>query len=274
MDFGRQFWIFARGLLAGLACTGLSVTFSVPLVAQSGLPATLAPLKTHDGRVSALIDALNRTRVPENAAISPDGTYVAWTLGGRSGGDLHVTGLAPEGTAQDGAWDRVISPDTISNVTNGKPGICSGSRPVWSPDGKQLAFLSACAQQGGSWRADEQNEIFVWTLAGNSLKQVTQVVGTIDQMAWSPDGKAIAFLFVENATRSAGALAAMKPWSGVIGEDGVEIQRVYGVNVGDGTGDFLTPSNLHVYEFDWSPNSQQLAFIAANPPGENNWWVA
>ena len=36
----------------------------------------------------------------------------------------------------------------------------------------------------------------------------------------------IAFLYVEGATRPAGALAAMKPPSGVIGEDGVEIQRV------------------------------------------------
>ena len=36
----------------------------------------------------------------------------------------------------------------------------------------------------------------------------------------------MAFLYVEGATRPAGALAAMKPPSGVIGEDGIEIQRV------------------------------------------------
>ena len=37
---------------------------------------------------------------------------------------------------------------------------------------------------------------------------------------------------------------------------------------------FLTPPNLHVFEFDWSPDSKSLAYIAADPPGENNWWVA
>ncbi len=37
---------------------------------------------------------------------------------------------------------------------------------------------------------------------------------------------------------------------------------------------FATPANLHVYEFDWSPDSKSLACIAADPPGENNWWVA
>jgi dipeptidyl aminopeptidase/acylaminoacyl peptidase len=36
----------------------------------------------------------------------------------------------------------------------------------------------------------------------------------------------------------------------------------------------VTPANLHVYEFNWSPDSRSLAYIAAAPPGENNWWVA
>ena len=41
-----------------------------------------------------------------------------------------------------------------------------------------------------------------------------------------------------------------------------------------GEGAVLTPDELHVYEFDWSPDSSRLAYIAAPPPGENNWWVA
>jgi dipeptidyl aminopeptidase/acylaminoacyl peptidase len=93
-------------------------------------------------------------------------------------------------------------------------------------------------------------------------------------LTWSPDGKTIGFLFVENATRSAGALAAMKPWAGVIGEDGVEIQRVGAVGVTNGSFSQVTPAMLHVYEFSWSPDSKHLVFVAANPPGENNWWVA
>ena len=69
----------------------------------------------------------------------------------------------------------------------------------------------------------------------------------------------------------------MKPPSGVIGEDGVEIQRV-AVALADAAQPvapaFATPANLHVYEFDWAPDSKSLAYIAADPPGENNWWVA
>jgi dipeptidyl aminopeptidase/acylaminoacyl peptidase len=29
-----------------------------------------------------------------------------------------------------------------------------------------------------------------------------------------------------------------------------------------------------VYEFDWSPDSKSLAYVAADPPGEDSWWVA
>jgi dipeptidyl aminopeptidase/acylaminoacyl peptidase len=96
----------------------------------------------------------------------------------------------------------------------------------------------------------------------------------MDSLAWSPDGRTIGFLFVENATRSAGALAAMKPWAGVIGEDGVEVQRVGVVDVASGSFSQVTPATLHAYEFGWSPDSKHLVFVAANPPGENNWWVA
>jgi dipeptidyl aminopeptidase/acylaminoacyl peptidase len=87
----------------------------------------------------------------------------------------------------------------------------------------------------------------------------------------------VGFLYVEGATRPAGALAAMKPPAGVIGEDGVEIQRVAvaAVNAARPAAPALvTPPDLHVYEFDWSQDSKGLAYVAADPPGENNWWVA
>jgi dipeptidyl aminopeptidase/acylaminoacyl peptidase len=63
----------------------------------------------------------------------------------------------------------------------------------------------------------------------------------------------------------------------VIGEDGVEIQRVAVASVNaakPAAPAWATPASLHVYEFDWRPDSKGLAYVAANPPGENNWWVA
>jgi len=109
------------------------------------------------------------------------------------------------------------------------------------------------------------------------VDRLTDAKGEVGDPIFSPDGSKIGFLYVPNATRRAGALAAMKPWAGVIGEDGVEIQRVAFVEADAHkpvAPTLATPANLHVYEFDWAPDSKTMAYVAANPPGENNWWVA
>ena len=213
-----------------------------------------------DARIGALIETLGKTKTPSSAAISPDGSKVAWAVRTQEGSQIHLTDVANP----DPAKERIIG--TGSSTTS-----CGSSEPNWSPNGEWLAFVSDCTAN-----ADKpgQDQVFVWSKKTGEAKQLTHLTGEMDSLAWSPDGRAIGFLFVENATRSAGALAAMKPWSGVIGEDGVEIQRVGVVDVASGSFSQVTPATKHVYEFGWSPDSKQLVFVAANPPGENNWWVA
>jgi dipeptidyl aminopeptidase/acylaminoacyl peptidase len=243
-----------------------ALLLSLPLAAISQTPP--AKIKTDDARISSLLDDLARVRTPTSVSISPDGATAAYAFNGANGSELHLAPIAPASSTE-----RILSPDTVRNLTNTSPGACASSHPNWSPDGKQLAFLSGCSNTNGSWQSDPQDNIFVWTPATNDLKQVSHLRGAISDLQWSPDGKSIAFLFVENATRHAGALDAMKPWNGVYGEDGVEVQRVSLVYVDADLEQWLTPSNLHVYEFAWSPNSQ-IGYVAAAPPGENNWWVA
>ena len=197
--------------------------------------------------------ALPHARTPLAAAISPDSRLVAVTVGSRAAAQLTVTEFDHPGNVQN------VSP----------PGTCSNSAPVWSPDSQQLAFLSTCGAT-----APGQQQIFLYSSVSRHVRQLTHVFGDLQQLAWSPDASRLAFLFVENATRSAGALDAMKPWSGVIGEDGVEIQKVATADVVTGQTASITPSSLHVYEFGWSPDSASLTYIAANPPGENTWWIA
>ena len=240
------------------------LAFSSPLAAQT--PAN----KTEDARINSLLDDLARVRTPTSVSISPDGATLAYAFNGANGSEAHLTPIAPTNSA-----DRLLSPDTVRNLTNTTPGACASSHPTWSPDGKQLAFLSGCANTNGSWQSDPQDNIFLWTPATNELKQVSHLHGAISDLQWSPNGKSIAFLFVENATRHAGALDAMKPWNGVYGEDGVEVQRVAAVNIASTFAGWISADpKLHVYEFAWSPDSKSITYVAASPPGENNWWVA
>jgi len=214
-----------------------------------------------NAQIGALIETLGKTKTPSSAAISPDGTTVAWAVRSREGSQIHLTNVSNP----DPAKEKIVG--TGLGTSN-----CGSSEPKWSPNGERLAFVSDCTGDG---EKPGQDQVFVWSRKTGESKKLTQLVGGIDSLTWSPDGKTIGFLFVENATRSAGALAAMKPWAGVIGEDGVEVQRIYAVDVATGLGDWISPMpKLHVYEFTWAPDSGSVAYIAADTPGENNWWVA
>jgi dipeptidyl aminopeptidase/acylaminoacyl peptidase len=282
MDLLKRCSSFRLFLAAVTAVLCLHPAASAQVAPASAASAT-------DARLAWLLDSLDRVRTPTFAAISPDGNTVAWTFHIEHGSELHLTRIAPAGPSQPAAQDRVLAPDTIADATRSKPGACTASHPAWSPDGSQLAFLSNCSDSSqndsggsasgqnasnGKYQPSAQQNIFVWTLAANAMKQVSHLHGEVSSLQWSPDGKSIAFLYVENATRSAGALAAMKPWNGVIGEDNVEVQRVAAVELASSAFRFVTRENLHAYEFSWSPNSSQIVFVAAVPPGENNWWVA
>ena len=245
--------------LSTLRTALIAIALTLPALAQSGIPAPIVPI-TPDPRLAAIHAAATHTHGPAQVAISPDAKLLAWTLPDKDGLALHLTTLA-----DPAAKDRIITPTSSS--------ACTNSSPVWSPDSETLAFTSSCTTTNAT--KDPQPQIFLWSRATNQVRQLTHVTGIFHQAAFSPDGRSLAFLFIENASRSAGALAAMKPWSGVIGEDGIEVQRVYAVDVPSGLGNWISASpNLHVYEFDWSPDSLHITYIAANTPGENNWWVA
>ncbi len=185
--------------------------------------------------------------------LSPDGKRLAWVRGSGhrgQGGELHVSSSA----------SVAVTDPTVTAGAN-----CTSGSPRWSPNGETLAFVATCA--------DKQPQL--WLKTGNAPPHLlTHIKGTMTEPAWAPDGSSIAFLYVENASRAAGALAAMKPPAGVIGQEGVEVQWVAAADAKTGALTVLTPKTLHAYEFDWAPDGKHLVFVAANPPGENTWWIA
>jgi dipeptidyl aminopeptidase/acylaminoacyl peptidase len=229
--------------------------FLAPLSAHAqSAPAQPTSGQSTSAQLDQVLSSHSRARTIAQVAVSPDGKRVAWL----QAGEIRIAPL-----------DHFDQSKPVVIAGPGKS--CSASEFVWSPNSSSIAFLSDCADPG------EQSNLFLSHLDASPALRLSDLHGYADAPAFSPDGKSIAFLYVGGATRPPGSLSAETPPSGVIGEDHIEIQRVGAVSAETSqpaAPTFITPPNLHVFEFDWSPDSKSLAYIAADPPGENNWWVA
>jgi dipeptidyl aminopeptidase/acylaminoacyl peptidase len=256
-------------MISSFSCKSIRVFVAVSLLAGCAPILTGQQAQTpRRDNIQQVLDSLNPGRSLGQVAISPDGKRLAWVEGGRRGGEIRVASILGSGNSESlGKDERAIAAMSEAD--------CVESGLTWAPDSSALAFLSSCKNQGSE--SAGQTELYLSRLDGSAARRLTELKGYVEDPAFSPDGKSVAFLYVEGATRPSGALAAMKPSAGVIGEDGVEIQRVAVVGIDTRkpvAPVFATPARLHVYEFDWAPDSKSLAYVAANPPGENNWWVA
>lgn len=196
----------------------------------------------------------------EQTAISPDGKQVAWveTLVDKDG--------IPNGTSAIYVSDISLgaAPKRVSAGNGGKAYAENGI--AWSPDSKRLAFLSDALQPG-------QQQLYSIELAAGHARKLTDAKGVFNAPGWSPDGKKLAVLFIENATRAAGPLAAETPQTGVIKEAVIE-QRLTLVDVSGAKLLQISPADMYVYEYDWSPDGNRFVVTAAHGNGDDNWYIA
>jgi dipeptidyl aminopeptidase/acylaminoacyl peptidase len=209
-----------------------------------------------------VIKTLSATHRFEQAAISPDGKKVAWVedvitkRGVSTGGTvIHVAdigGKNPPKRISAGVADAIHAEGSVA----------------WSPDSKKLAFLSDAAKAG-------QLQLYAVDATGpaGSARKFTEVKGYLSTPSWSPDGKTIAVLFTENATRAAGPLVAETPETGEIKDSFFE-QRLALVDVATTKLRQISPADTYVYEYDWSPDGLRFAVTAALGNGDNNWYIA
>lgn len=156
--------------------------------------------------------------------------------------------------------------------------------PVWSPDGRKIAFSSV---------RDGSANIYVMNADGSDMKRLTRHSSGSWWPAWSPDGQQIAFasrrggnaftnqgrnpydIYVMNAdgsgvtriTNSPGVDDSFPAWSPGTRIAFVPVTRYlqsdrydYTIHVMDADGSNLTRLGEEGFPLEWSPDGSQIAF--------------
>ena len=164
-------------------------------------------------RVSALLIAIALLApvIPLRAQTAPLTGSIAFVSNRDGNEELYV--MAADGT---GAQRLTIAP-------------LADTEPVWSPDGRQLAYVTEIAAG--------QNELAVVEVASGETMLLTDLRATVSHPVWSPDGMRIAF-----AADNAGNYEVM-----VVNANGSGL-----INATNNPADDRWPT--------WSPDNTRLAF--------------
>src|SRR6266404_4361108 len=212
------------------------------------LPMTLAAQN-----MQQLTEKLGKTVLYGDVALSPDATRIAWvqSTAATTSRLTHIREIS--GNAPAKLVDIPITGDRTD------------FDPAWSPDSKMLTFFSSAGEKA-------QRQLWTVKADGSNPKKVTNLNGYAARPRWSHDGKQIAFLYVEGAG-GGGPLTAAPATTGVV-DTAIHNQRIAVLDVANGQLRQVSPENLHIYDYDWSPDDKNFVATAAPGPGDNNWWIA
>ena len=195
--------------------------------------------------------------VTANPRWSPDGKWLAFQ--GRVG-DKHGLLLArPDGS------ELTTLVEKMSGTNSPLPG--EGQDVTWSPDGKQIAFISStpderAAEASGDpmvitrylykpdagegmtrFNDNQRLHIFAVDVATKQVRQLTQGIYDEHSIDWSPDGKEI--LFASNREPN---------------QDEFFNYDIFALNVADGSIRRLTATEYNEYEPLWSPDGKHIVY--------------
>jgi dipeptidyl aminopeptidase/acylaminoacyl peptidase len=187
-------------------------------------------------------------------SISPDGKLLAWI--GPMPADASGTG--PVG---------VVIMDRRSRRARFVTGTETGPRPTevaWSADSHTIALL---------FREKGEARIETVVEASGEKREVATIHGVAHALRLSPDGRHAAVLYSTPDEQAYGPTEAAPRDTGVI-DDHVDRQHLAVIDLATGNLRVVSPADLYIYEYDWSPDGRRLVVSGATGSGNNNWWVA
>jgi len=202
---------------------------------------------------------LYRFEIPFGCAMSPDGTHVVY-------GVRRVDRKSEK--KYSNLWVAPTDGGTPRQFTYGEQ---RDTQPRWSPDGRQIAFLS-------TRRNEKQAQIYLIPWKGGEARPLTLMQGQFGILHWSPDGRKILFTFRKKDPEAIEREKdERKKKLGIVSR---HITRIHYKL--DGTG-FLPKDRWHLWVLDvrtgrtrqltqdslfdendpcWSPDGKQIAFLS------------
>jgi dipeptidyl aminopeptidase/acylaminoacyl peptidase len=230
-------------MLAGLLAGSFGVFVAAPV----------APQQPVTGITSADVSKL---RSLGDVQLSPDGRRVAYAITRRDGGARPTSE----------AWIRDL---TTGQDTRLGSDATRASAPRWSPDGQSVAFFG---------RVGDSSGVAVARADGSSIRFIAPVSGTNhvlpsmgERVAWSPDGKRLAFVSSEpgpeddaNGDPMVITRYSYKPTAseGLTRFDDNRRLHLFVADLATRQVKQITSGTYYEHSIQWSPNGQELLFIS------------
>ena len=182
--------------------------------------------------------------------ISPDGRWVAYTV---------TETNWEENAYETEIWLANTATGEKYPLTNSKK---SNSSPVWSPDGKTLAFLST---------RDDKSQIYVIHPQGGEAKVLTKFETGVSYFDFSPNGKSIVFAATVPDSKAFKEREEKYSDYEVVQQD-YKMTHLYILPLSDTATKLPTPKALtkgtdfSVGSFSFSPDGTKIAFDATKNP--------